>query len=247
MTMRSDENLPAAAAKRIRSDEQRADIGTVVELFEIDASALGGQPHRFVPGPWNGAPVTYRELVYTPTPVTLSGLGHAPGGAAVRPTLRLSRLNATVAGAVLGAESWQGARLTRLRTLARYLDGQPGKDPNRHWPAETWIVDRLASANRTEVVWELASPLDLEGRTLPGRRIVRDVCGWRYREWNGSEWIDTHAECPYDGAEYFDAEDNPVTDAAEDVCSRRLSGCKLRFAGKPLPFGGFVGVGRVRR
>ena len=233
----------------IRADEQRLDVGTVVELFEIDASAVGGNRHRFVPGPWNGAPVTYDKVVYTPTPVALTGLGYSLAGPAPRPTLCISRLNAAIANAAVGTERWRGAKLTRLRTLARYLDGQPQADPERHWPAEIWIVERCASATKGEVVWQLASPLDLGGRTLPGRQIIRDSCAWRYREWNVSEeeWDDTHAECPYKGSNHFDAADKAVTDAENDVCSRRLSGCKARFPDDDIPFGGFLGVGRVRR
>ena len=61
MTVLADE-------QRMRADEQRFDPGALVELFEIDARAVGGHRHRFVPGPWNGAPVTFGGTVYTPTP-----------------------------------------------------------------------------------------------------------------------------------------------------------------------------------
>ena len=230
----------------IRADGQRLDVGTIVELFEIDARGIGGGRHRFVPGPWGGDAVTYQGQDYTPTPVTLCGLGYAAGGAGPRPTLRVSRRDAAIAGAALGTDAWGGARLTRLRTLSRYLDGETEADPHRHWPAQSWVLDRLVSGGRTGMVWQLAGATDLRARPLPGRQIVRDVCAWRYREHNGTEWVYTRAECPYNGAHLFDAADNPVTDPAEDACSRRLSGCRLRFPGQALPFGAFPGVGRVR-
>lgn len=231
----------------IRADEQRLDAGTLVELFEIDATDIGGQRHRFVPGPWNGASVTFQGVTYTPTPVELAGLRHAAAGAPRRPTLKLSRLNAAVAAAAVGTDSWRGARLKRLRTFTRYLDGETGADSTRHWPAEIWIVERLASATSAEVVWQLASALDLDDRKLPGRQVLRDVCAWRYRERSGSSWDYSSAQCPYTGGSFFDANDNPVDDPEDDVCSRRLSGCKARFPAAALPFGGFLGVGRVRR
>ena len=230
----------------VRTDAQRLDVGTVVELFEIDAQGVGGGRHRFVPGPRNGAAVTYKGQAYTPTPVTLSGLRYAAGGVAPGPTLRVSRLDAAVASAALGTSIWRGAKLVRLRTLARYLDGEPEADPNRHWPAETWRLDALDSADQTEMVWRLASPPELEAQTLPGRQILRDVCAWRYRERDGAAWDYTRAQCPYTGADHFDATDNPVTEPEKDACSRRLSGCQLRFPDQALPFGGFAGVGRVR-
>ena len=54
--------------------------------------------------------------------------------------------------------------------------------------------------------------------------------------------------CPYRGEEYWNAQDEPVADPAEDACSRRLPGCILRFGERgDLPYGGFAGVSQVRR
>ena len=230
----------------IREDEQRLNLTAIVDLYEIDATGIGGNVHRFVPGPWNGDPVRYEGVEYTPTPVELEGVRFG-GSLSGRPTLRLSRLDAVVAGAALvGTEHWRGATVSRLRTLTRYLDGEPDADPNRHWPKEIWLIEKLLRADKATVAWQLASPLDIGGRQLPGRQIVRDVCNWRYREWRAGAWNYARAQCPYTGANYFDADDNAATDAADDVCSRRLSGCRARFPGQAIPFGGFLGVGRIR-
>ncbi len=231
----------------VREDAQKLDPGAVVELFALDARPAGGSTHRFVTGPWNGAAARYGGLAYSASPIELTGLEYRADGPAPRPTLVMSRLDAVVAAAALGAEDWRGARLTRVRTLARYLDGEPDADPDRHWPEEVFLVERLAEADGGTVAWQLASPIDFEGRRLPGRQILRDVCNWRYREWRGGAWDYAHAECPYAGSSYFDAGDNPAPDASGDVCSRRLSGCKARFPGQALPFGGFLGAARIRR
>ena len=238
---------PPGLAATIRADEQRLDVGAIVSLFTLDASGIGGGVLRFVTGPWNAASVRYGGLVYAPVPVDIEGVSYGGNGPAARPKLTLSRLDALVAAAALDTDSWRGARLTRLRTLTRYLDGEPEADSDRHWPTDSWIVERLLSRTRAEVVWELASALDFDRRKLPGRQILRDVCAWRYRTWTGAAWDYDHAECPYTGANYFDGEDNAVAAAADDVCSRRLSGCKLRFPDRVVPFGGFLGVGRTRR
>ncbi len=232
-------------AVTIRADEQRLSVGSIVELFELDARAVGGMLRRFVSGPWNGAAVMYGGNEYSATPIEIDGIRFG-GSLTQRPTLKISRLDAVVAAAVVGTEQWRGATLSLTRTLTRYLDGETGADPDRHWPTETWLVERMLSAGKAEVVWQLASPLDIDGVQLPGRQILRDVCAWRYRERSGGAWVYGRAECPYTGAKYFDANDDAVTDPDDDVCSRRLSGCKARFPGASLPFGGFLGVGRVR-
>lgn len=230
----------------IREDAQRLDVGTIVSLFTLDATGAGGNVHRYVTGPWEGADVTFAGVTYTAAPIELEGVQYGGDGPLPRPRLSMSRLDATVAAAVLDADDWRGAKLTRVRTLTRYLDGEDDADPTRHWPAEIWLVERLARTDKAEVVWQLASPIDIDRRKLPGRQVLRDVCAWRYREWDGTAWDYTKAECPYTGSTFYDVDDQTTANAADDVCSRRLSGCKARFPANDLPFGGFLGVGRTR-
>ena len=84
----------------IRADAQRLDVGALVELYEIDIGVAGVDPLRFVPGPWNGVPVTYRGRAYASTPIQLSGLGYTAGVPAGRATLAVSRPDAAIAEAV---------------------------------------------------------------------------------------------------------------------------------------------------
>ena len=236
----------------IRADEQALDADAVVALFALDATALGGAAHRWVAGPWNGASASFGGVVYSPAPIQLAGAKQSLDGPLPRPTLALGRADAAVTAALLGIDDWRGARLTRTRTLARYLDGEPDADPTRHWPADVWLVDRLAEETKERVSWQLASPIDFDGRRLPGRQVLRDVCSWGYRRWvpaagaNPGRWDYAAAECPYVGAGTWTDEDAATADPALDRCSRRLSGCKLRFPGEEVPFGGFLGVARLR-
>lgn len=248
----------------VRTDEQRLDVGTVVELFTLDLSALGGAAFRWTPGTWDGAAAAYQGAAYAACPIRVTGLRSGGTGAPARPRLELSRLDATAAAALASAEDWRGASLTRLRTLERHLDGGADPDPERHWPPESWRVDRLLERSAETVAWALAVPFDVGRRQLPGRQMLASVCNWRYRAWDAedSAWDHSAAECPYaghegvaDGGPFWDEEDEPVAaapgeaapDPAKDKCSRRVSGCKLRFPNQALPFGGFIGLGRVVR
>ncbi len=230
----------------IARDEQNPYVGTVVSLYTIDASAGGGLTYRFVPGPFGGAVVTYQTHIYTPVPIGIEGIAYGGEGAAARPKLTVSNVDRAIVASLLGADNLRGTTVSRLRTLTKYLDGGAQADPNRHWPEDRYRIERLASQDKTRAVWQLASPMDFDKKKLPGRQVLRDVCHWSYRRWDGAGFVYSHALCPYTGDLYFDDQDNPVTDAADDKCSRRLSGCRARFAGA-LPFGGFVGVARVRR
>ena len=214
----------------------------MVDLFTVRLQSGGVE--RYTTGPGAGASVRYGGHEYPPLPIALEGAGFGESGASVRPVLRVSQLDAVAAPA-----DWQGATVERVRTLARHLDGASEADPGRHWPVESWVVDRLSSEGREEVVWQLSSPLDLELAMIPRRQVLRDVCQWAYRRRVGGAWRNPPADdgCPYRGGRYWDAMDAAVADPARDVCSRRISGCKLRFGEGELPFGGFAGVAQYRR
>ena len=135
-------------------------------------------------------------------------------------------------------------RVTIKRTLAKFLDAVnfPGgvnanADPTAEFPDDIFFVNQRTVENRTLVEFELAASFDFQGLQLPRRPIVQNVCVWRYRG----------AECGYTAATYFDANDNPVGSASQDVCGKRLSSCKARFGAYiPLPFGSFPAAGLLR-
>ena len=123
----------------------------------------------------------------------------------------------------------------KVYTLAQW---NPTADPNSHLNDEEWYISQKTTENAQVVEFELASPIDLEGVMIPGRPIQANLCWWRYRG----------EGCGYAGGPVADANDNPTTILANDRCSHRPSGCKLRWGSNAeLPFGGFPGAGLVRR
>lgn len=107
----------------------------------------------------------------------------------------------------------------------------PDADPTRYLPDETFFVERKVAEDEVSVEFELSSAIDLEGLKLPRRVITVGFCSWDDYRGEG---------CGYTGTAYFDANDNPVTTLAADICSRSVNGCKCRFGAKsPIPFGGF--------
>jgi lambda family phage minor tail protein L len=172
-----------------------------------------------------------------------SGFEFNGQGQAARPKLVASNVAGAITALVLQFDDILGARLTRRRTLAKYLDavnfagGNPNADPMAEFPVDVFYVDRKAAENNEFVEFELAPAMDVTGVMLPRRQVVQNVCPWRYRG----------AECGYTGTLYFDANDAPVAPAPLDVCGKRLSSCKARFGEfNELPFGGFPAAGLVR-
>ena len=83
--------------------------------------------------------------------------------------------------AVTTGNDLTGATVTRIRTLARFIDnanftgnnpfGTP--DPNAEFPREIYSVDRKSAENREVVEFELAAVFDLAGIRVPKRQCTR--------------------------------------------------------------------------
>jgi lambda family phage minor tail protein L len=220
----------------IRHDVQKLSPGAELELFELDATALGGDLEYFFNGTdSNRAPIVWKGVTYTPWVVWADGFDVNGRGQFPTPHLRLANIGNSMTVRCLAYHDLVGAKITRRRTFAQYLDGQPGADPTQGHPDDVFFIERKVIENRVIVEWELGSVLDVEGVMVPGRQVLVVSCPSVYRE----------SECSYAGPAVAKADDTPTSDLALDRCSHKLSGCKLRFGQfGPLRFGGFPGAAR---
>ena len=230
----------------VRSDIQRLEPGTLIELYDLDTTPAGyAELLRFTPhGPNElGVDLVWDGNTYTRYPIEADGFDRRAQGTMPRPRLRAANVDGLLGALALEMDDLVGSKLTRTRTLARYLDaanfsgGNPEADPTQYLDREIWWVDLKSAENAVYIEWELAAAFDLAGVMLPRRQFIRDLCSWRYRG----------AECGYTGDPVATINDYPTTDAAQDACGKRLASCRLRFGEHgQLPFGGFPGAGRVR-
>ena len=71
-----------------------------------------------------------------------------------------------------------GAKVTRIRTLAKYIDpenfsgGNSDEDHSQEFPREIYYVDRKAIENREVCEFELASVFDLSSVQIPKRVVL---------------------------------------------------------------------------
>jgi len=228
----------------LATDFQRLEPGSIVELFELDLTVFLGELLRFHAGT-NGllANVVWNGNTYTAFPVAASGFEFNGQGQAPRPKLMVSNVVGSITALVLQYDDLVGAKVTRRRTLAKYLDavnfpaGNPAADPTAEFPADIFYIDRKSVETNEIVEFELAPAMDITGVMLPRRQIIQNICPWKYR---GSE-------CGYTGTNYYDVNDATVTTLAADVCGKRLGSCKKRFGlYAELPFGGFPVAGLFR-
>ena len=229
----------------IKSEIQQLAPSAIIELFVLDTTSFGGEIYRFHAGT-NGLRqrVVWQGQTYEPFPVQVTGFEFNGSGQLPRPKLAVANITGVISTLVLFYQDMLGAKLTRKRTFAKYLDAvnftggvNPTADPTAEFQDDVYFIDRKASETRELVEFELAAAFDVNGVKLPRRQIVQNVCPWKYR---GSE-------CSYTGTAYFNANDVAVGSAALDVCGKRLSSCKLRFGeNAELPFGGFPAAGLIR-
>ena len=229
----------------------------IIDLYELETfAALHGADaiYRFHAGLTLKTPntgVTWNGNQYTRYPIEVEGFEYLGNGQLPRPKVRVSNLFSLLSlimieiNATSSGNDLCGAKLTRIRTMARYLDAVnfPGNtnpygtpDPTAEAPREIFYVDRKVTENRDVVEFELVSAFDLAGVRAPKRQCIANICQWQYRS----------TECGYTGSNYFDVNDNPVATLAEDVCGKRLGSCELRFdpnADAGVPFGSFPSIG----
>lgn len=243
------------------SDLQAIAPSAVIELFQLELNvAQHGINetyyfHAGVNADDNGN-IVWDGQEYLRYPIEATDFEYTGTGSLPRPKLRVSNIFGTITGLILSLPNGlEGAKVTRIRTLARYLDAinfpssgnlslEDGSfflyedgikialepinstaDPTAEFPREIYYIDRKAGENRDLVEFELAAAFDLVGVRAPKRQCVSNVCQWIYRG----------PECGYVGNAFFNFNDQPVGTIGQDVCGKRLNSCELRFAQQRFP------------
>jgi len=101
----------------------------IIELFQLELNADQhgvNQTYYFDGGRQNdGNGVTFGGQFYTPIPMEADGFAYNGQGSLPRPTLRVSNLFSTITALIATLPNGlEGAKVTRIRTLARYIDDE---------------------------------------------------------------------------------------------------------------------------
>ena len=227
----------------ITADIQGLEPGARVELFELDTTMISGGSLLRFHGYQQASTIYWQGNQYTPWPITAEGFAKTSEGQQPIPKLLVGNVDGSISSLCILLEDLVGAKLTRRRTLGQYLDaanfagGNPSADPTQEFPADIWFVEQKTAETNEVVEFELASALDFQGLNLPRRQIIANLCSFTYKG----------AYCGYVPGAMFDTNDASTTNAALDVCSKRLSGCRARFGQTSvLNFGGFPAAGLIK-
>jgi lambda family phage minor tail protein L len=163
----------------INTDIQTLEAGVRVELFELDATAIGAEFYRFH-GYQHIGPIWWQGQEYSPWPIQASGFEITAQAQQPNPTLLVGNVTGFISALCLGFEDLIGAKLTRRRTLGRYLDaknfpdGNPEADPDEEFSPDIWYIEQKLGEDKTRVEFALASPINLNNKQLPGLPVVVD-------------------------------------------------------------------------
>lgn len=214
---------------------QDAAPSAIIELFELQLNTTQhgtNELYRFHAGAnmKNNGDIVWAGNSYLKFPIEADGFEYSGNGQLPRPKIRISNIFSTISALLLTLpDGLEGAKVTRIRTLARYIDatnftgnvnpfGTP--DPSAEFPREIYYVDRKSAENQALVEYELAASFDLAGVRAPKRQCIANICQWEYKS----------TECSYSGA--------------LATCLKTLDDCKNHFGDNAiLPFGSFPGIG----
>jgi len=177
---------------KIFSSLQDINPSAIIELFTLQLStALHGANtiYRFHAGSnlnANGK-IVWAGNEYLRFPVQASGFAFQKGQLP-RPKLIISNATGLISSILLSVNETTtgndltGATVTRIRTLAKFIDAvnfadgtNATADNTAEFPQEIYSIDRKATETREVVEFELAAPTDLAGVRIPGRQATRSI------------------------------------------------------------------------
>ncbi len=187
--------------------------------------------------------IYYDGHTYLPLPIEASGFEFKGDGGLPRPTIRVANLNSNITQLLLGVNEvtpgndLNGAQVTRIRTMSRFLDGSnwengvnpygsPDNSAIAQMPKEVYYIDRKVTETRDFVEFEMVSSLDLANARAPRRLVMQNLCQWKYRG----------KECGYTGTADFTPVGQTVTYTSA-VNYTYTSGADKLLAGNTLAAG----------
>jgi len=219
----------------IASDVQNLAVGNIVTLYELDLEAIGSATILYFTHSINNdyTPVFFNAREYTPIHMQTSGWQVTGTETLPRPKMVVSNVLLTFASYINTFDDLVGARLTRRRTLEKYLDGKPEANPNAEFAPDIYKIRSLPQKTKMMAEFELTPYMDYEGIKVPKRQILRDYCRQTYRKYNTdtSAFDYTKSTCPYTSIYKYTRLGIYTTDNLQDSCGKELGDCEMRYCG----------------
>ena len=208
-----DKSIANSSIKELNIEAFSLSPSALVALFEIDVSQIGlnvgaisatdisnetSTIFRFHnTTKLNMSSIIWQGKEYVAAPIIIEGFEITSKGVLPTPKLSMNVSNEAVSifsqlrQRIREIGDLTGAKVTRIRTFAKFLDAENFQDgnfpvgfspnPNSEFPRDVFYIDRKSNENKYGIEFELASLLDVQGQKLPGRLVVNNTCPFIYR------------------------------------------------------------------
>ena len=237
--------MTVAQGTTVSQTVQGLDLDAQIIMYELDMTKIGGPLLRYHAGTnelkqsliWQGNPYPF-------LPLFASGFEWSGKGPFPQPKLNVANIDGYFTTLTLATDDMIGTKVTRRRTLARFLDAanfssgvNPTADPTQEFNKDVFYIERKAQDLGAVITFDLKTSFDMQGVMIPLRLILQNVCTWEYRS----------ADCGWVPGPLYDINDTPTSDPTKDACGHRYHSCTQRFGvnAPRIPYGGAPAAGLV--
>ena len=166
------------------------DNTSVLDLFEIKLNDFDGY-FRFHGSKNLKSNIIFKQKEYIFIPCEISNLEYSSEAKQNRPTLSIANINNYISNLIKDRKDLIGKRFYRKKILTKDLDDINFGGSNKNTlgvssfssfiSVDTFVIQKKNSENKDKVEFQLANILDLDGQTVPSRKVYNDICQWQYR------------------------------------------------------------------
>jgi lambda family phage minor tail protein L len=166
------------------------DNTSVLDLFEIKLNDFDGY-FRFHGSKNLKSNIIFKQKEYLFIPCEISNLEYSSEAKQNRPTLSIANINNYISNLIKDRKDLIGKRFYRKKILTKDLDDVNFGGSNKNTlgassfssfiSVDTFVIQKKNSENKDKVEFQLANILDLDGQTVPSRKVYNDICQWQYR------------------------------------------------------------------
>lgn len=166
------------------------DNTSVLDLFEIKLNDFDGY-FRFHGSKNLKSNIIFKGKEYLFIPCEISNLEYSSDAKQNRPTLSIANINNYISNLIKDRKDLIGKRFYRKKILTKDLDDVNFGGSNKNTlgassfssfiSVDTFVIQKKNSENKDKVEFQLANILDLDGQTVPSRKVYNDICQWQYR------------------------------------------------------------------
>lgn len=159
----------------IAQDLQKSAVGTVIQLFIVDLTKIGGPvfyltPHTAANGSSN---VSFGGQVYQPMPIMIENVEEGSDGAPPSPTLKISNITRFLQSYLTQYADCVGGYVTSFWTESKYLDSGASPSGTQKFGDTTFIIEQLKLQNKLQLEFRLVSLLEAPGFKIPRMQVLR--------------------------------------------------------------------------